>query len=243
MGGSGMSRSFKIVLIGAIAAIVVGSAVFAAVVRSYGVRAEVQAAYAIWNDEQIVMFITVSEVGSSTAVLQQLTSSAARAIGQSYQPRYASFGKSTATILIFENGTFRSTTHPVDDPVIGFVPRPNFIAGRPLVVGGFWNGREVERMETSDYLRLVAGRVVDEPRGWHTRSLLRRGAFDLPIRVHGEEVTLKSSLIGTQASIALVRPGSAPERVFDLTLSSRAVGAREFGIIFGKAPRRTSSPR
>lgn len=229
-----MRPSLKLGALVVVVGLVLGAAALATVARTFRVQGAVEFAYAIWNDEQLVVFVVRTVEGASPTVLEQLGLSV-RGTPAIYSKRWAVI----STVVRFQNGVVRSTTHHAGDRDPANVPFPNplprFLNGRPLVVSGFWNGNEIERVETTEYMRLLHLPESEDVAGrWHAGSLLRSvGVFELPVHVRGEVVRVKTSRTDTDASIELLRAGAPAVRLFDVRLAPSVVSSAEYESIFG----------
>lgn len=205
----------RIIVIMVVAMTIIGGAIFATVVRTYTLQAEVRGSSVIWNEQQLVVFVRTRKVGTSATVMQQLTPPAARwprwlrAASSSSQRRASDV--TTTIVRVGEGET-----------------QPGEVEHLVLVPGGYWNGREIKRPEGPEYLRLLAAAPPDEAHRWHLSGFLAAGTFDLPVRLHGETVTLRGTKTAAQASIDLVRKGHVPERIFELNLAPRAASEAEY---------------
>jgi hypothetical protein len=236
-----MRRSLRIAAVTVIAATLLVTAAFVTTVRTYTTQVVAQGAHVIWNERQLVIFVESIHVGTSSTILQQVAYPATDWLGiRPFPPeqRKAYY----TTILRVENGELQPPMQLQLAPAVALssaAQRPRIVAGRMLVPGGFWNGREIEPLTAEEYLRVLRTSAAGDLEGWHIGGVLRNPPRDdLPVEVLGEPATLKASRAGPETSIDLVRAGAAPMRVFDVKAATHPVSAREYESTF----RQTTDP-
>jgi hypothetical protein len=235
-----MHPTLRAVVVSVIAVIFAGSAMFGIVVRTYSFQQVVQSSYAIWNDEQLVVFMHTANVGASGTVIERVQSAAAERLRGS--PRYSgtNVGGRTTFVRVEDGVVQPETVNQVDS--LGYASygfRPRFIKGRPLVIGGFWNGSHVEQLGMKEYFELVNAKTPDETGTWHTGTLARSGVIsgkiDLPVTVRGTVMTLRSTQSTSLVTVDLIRPDKTSTRLLDMPLAPKAVSKQEYESTF--APR------
>lgn len=227
-----MQPSVRIATVTFLVTAFIGLGIFVATVRTYTVSMAVASAFAIWNDEALVVFMPRRSSGSSLTILQQLADPIGRLAGmRSSSPRR--LASTDAIIIRFENEAVSISRRP---PGWTPVPRPRFIDGRLLIFGGVWNGRQIDTLDPNEYVRLMGSIQPDDAGGWHSAFLFEGGVADVPVLIRGEAFTLRGSRTADGVTIDLVRNAAAPMRLIDVRLASRAVSAREFESTFGSSP-------
>jgi len=165
-----MRRSWRIAFVVVVAIALLGSAIFGVFVRTYTVGVLIDSAFAIWNDEQLVVFVQEATGGTSATVLQQLMRPA---VNRSGIPALTARHTYTARTDIFrvEHG---EVLPPIYIPrserdALALAWEPRFVEGRPLLFGGFWNGRQIEMLDVEDYLCYMRSPKVPADDGrWHS---------------------------------------------------------------------------
>jgi hypothetical protein len=227
-----MHPTLRIVVVVVLAVTVVASAIFATVVRTYRVQPLLESVYAIWDDEQLVVFAYSVNMGTSQTVLDGLQSTARKFLHWSSRWPGPERFAGVATVACFEDGAVRRTVQVSlnESPPLERLTRPpRFVEGRPLIIGGFWNGTAIERVAPKEYIEMIEARTPDEPGRWHSGSLLpRTGTSELTVSLRGQAMTVRATRSASSVSIDLVRPAAAPTRLVDLPLGARAVSEREF---------------
>jgi hypothetical protein len=215
----------------AFAASVVASITLAAVVRTYTVSVLGLHATVIWNEHHLVVFVPVARVGRSATVLQQIVP-LQRWRGVQPFP-HGSTGASSTTIIRFDEGVMqppaqisRKSVHTLQ----GEASEPGTFDNAVLIAaGGIWSSEELKYLDKGDYSRILRAKLSDETYKWQSGALLGRpGTIELPVRLHGETVTLKGSRSTTRATIDLVDGTGTLTHVFDISLGERVVSARDF---------------
>lgn len=215
-----------------IALMVGGSLVLITSARSYILSTQILAAYAIWDDTQLVVFVHTGVLGGTSPFLEQLRAQTGTLLGQHKTTTWRRWSNVTSVVR-YEGGVVTPMTHvnldrnPAGDFL--FTPRPRFVNGRALVVAGFWNGRAIERLPAQEYLRLSRDPAPDDPGRWHASQLLQdAGVLEVPVQVRGAAAALHVSRSEVEAVIDLVRPGAAPVRLFETKLAPHVVSEREY---------------
>jgi hypothetical protein len=230
--GAGWTRW---IVVAVVLALVAGGGLIAVTsVQSYTVSPQVQTAYAIWDDTQLVVFVHRSVVGRTSTLFEQLRSAAAARVSRPPAPRWTRWADVT-TVVRYENGVVDLTQHVShgSDSADGFLfaPRPRFVEGRALVVGGFWNGTSIERLPPQQYVELTRLSGPEDMGQWHAGPLLQIGSTELAVQVRGEAATLRESRNGAEVFIDLVRGRGAPVRLLATTLGPHFVSQREYESI------------
>jgi hypothetical protein len=224
-----MRPSVRIATVTVLVTTLIGVAIFVATVRTYTISMSVASAFAIWNDEALVVFIPRRCSGSSLTILQQLADPVGRLAGmRSFSPTRAF--TTDAIIVRVENGAVSTARRP---PRWTPVPRPRFIEGRLLIFGGVWNGSQIETLDRNEYVRLMSSIQPDDAGGWHSAFLFEGGPADVPVRIRGEVLTLRGARTANGVTIDLVRDAATSMRLIDVGFAPLAVSAREFTSTFG----------
>lgn len=233
--------TLRIAFIGLVSMIVVASATIATVARTYWSLTLLESAFALWDDRQVVVFVHTGNMGLSSAMIDRLQ---IRANWYPIRPPATGRFAGVTRIVRVEDGVIRHATFAVPGVAgwanDGFLPR--FIEGKPLVIGGFWNGSEVERIAPDDYRALTQSEDSEDQTGrWQNGPLMHwtglpprhfMGTVDLPVTVRGESMTLRSSLSKSHVSIDLLRAEGTPTRLIDLPLESKVVNKHDFDAMF-----------
>jgi hypothetical protein len=230
-----LPRSLRLTIVIA-AALLIGSAMFVAAARTYTVLVLLGSSYAIWNDEQLVVFVRTTHVGTRATVFEQLENRAKAALHVMAARRQSL--AAVVEVACLEGATVRHMAHvAARGASIGLLnispPVPRFVDGRPLVFGGFWNGREIEHVDPEDFVRLRKTASAADAGRWKQGVLLARPApLDLTLTFRGDVVTLKGTRTRGHAFVDLIRGHEAPMRILDVALDELAVSAREFEATF-----------
>jgi hypothetical protein len=230
--GSGMRPSVRIAAVTLLVTTLIGVAAFVATVRTYTISMSVASAFAVWNDESLVVFMPRRSSGSSLTILQQLVDSVGRWTGMRNSSPRPAFSTDAIIVRVENGAAVTSRRAPGWTPF----PRPRFIEGRLLLFGGVWNGRQIETLDQSEYVRLMNSSQPDDAGRWHSAFLLEDAVADVPVRIRGEAVTLRGSRSATGVTIDLLRDTAAPMRLIDVRFAPLAVSAREFASTFGSSP-------
>jgi hypothetical protein len=223
-----------------VAFMVGGSLIAVTAARTYYLSSQIEAAYAIWNDAQLVVFVHSGVLGGSSTLLEQLRAQTNTPRGIHATTQWMRWTNLTHVVR-YEDGVATPRTYFMldRDAADGFLfgPRPRFVNGRALVVAGFWNGHAIERLPAQEYARLSRDPAADDPGGWHWSELLQpSSALDLPVQVRGETGTLRALRSNVAASIELLRAGAPPIRLFDVKLGPRAVSGAAYASILDAKP-------
>jgi hypothetical protein len=226
--------------------IVVAGATLVPVTRTYGSLAMLESAFAIWDDRQVVVFVHTGHIGTSTTLVDRLQIRANWYPIKS--PVQASGIAGVTTVVRIEDGLVRPATLVLPG-IMGYANEdflPRFAEGKPLVIGGFWNGTEVERIPADDYRALMQSEDSEDQAGrWHSGSLVRwmgslpprraEGAVDLPVSVRGESMTVRSTLGKRRIAIELLRAGKTSTLIDLPLLESKKVSKHEFDAMFNSS--------
>src|SRR5262245_18003738 len=143
-----MRTSLKLSALLVMVALVLGTAVLATVARTFRADVSLEFAYAIWNDEQLVVFVVRRVQGTNPTVLEQLGSSVVALTGT--RPARSTRLAIITNVVRYQDGVVQPSTYYADERHPDNAPFPNplprFFNGRALVVFGFWNGNESERV-------------------------------------------------------------------------------------------------
>ena len=215
--------------------------------RSYQIRTVFQMAYAIWNDEQLLVLVRTRHDGTFPTVFEDVRDRVKTMLG-SRTERPRSTHRSVGTILHVDAGAVKEFSEVVPSYREIRYP-PSFIDGRPYVMGGVWTGRRVEDVPRQVQMRMTRsfiGGGGEDPGGWRFAMLVQHPqsypypprSFDLPVRVRGEEMLLRGTDDTNQVVIELVGADGQVRRLWSQSTIRRGVSAREFEAILG-----TTHPR
>jgi len=220
--------------------------------RSYHIRTVFQMAYAIWNDEQLLVLVRTRHDGTFPTVFEDVRDRLKTMLG-SRTERPRSTHRSVGTILHVESDVVTEVSEVVPSYREVLFP-PRFLDGKPYVMGGIWTGRRVEevprqvQMQMQMQMRRQAfnGGGSDDAGTWQFSMLIQPPqiypypprSFDLPVRVRGEEMMLRGTDDTTHVVIELVRADGTVKRLWSQSTTRRGVSAREFEATLG-----TTHPR
>ena len=181
---------------------------------------------AIWNDDQLVVFVPTRTIGRSLTAFNRTRDAASRLLGTAGLPWNLSLYQ--IDIVRYERGAVSHMLVDRPETSGSFGLRSRFSAGRLYVAGGVWTGRTLVPVSIEEQRRVHAAPGSKDLGPWNVADAL--GIRDVPVRLSGETIVLRTRRLGSGGvELELLRPQQPPLHLWTLRPGvERTVSAEEY---------------